>query len=288
MSGQDFRRAAPADEWALREALYEGQIFQLAPTAATSALVVEARAQVAAALADVGPDPRAAGRALTGEEFFRRMGALRRLFYMDPRFHAHLRAVISGLGFEPSFLSNVAFDPLRLRVVDHLGHENPSAAAVYYPHRDTWYGHPSALIVGWIALDDLIPEETFWFFPEHFRRAAPNDSEIFDYDAWVQQGWSLKIGWQDPEAGRRARYPRFTGAQRPAPAVGFGCAAGELLLFSGAHLHETRGHALGRTRFSLDFRMVHLGDVAAGRGAPNVDGRARGSALADYARGDGR
>jgi ectoine hydroxylase-related dioxygenase (phytanoyl-CoA dioxygenase family) len=281
-AGLFFSRQAPGSEQALRSAVYAGEVFQLAATAATQALVIDARAALAAALADCGPDPRVAARALPGEEFFRRMGALRRLFYTDPRFHDHLRAVVAAAGF---CVKDVAFDPLRLRVVDHLGHENPSAAAVYYPHRDTWYGHPSALIVGWIALDDLLPEETFWFFPQNFAAPAPNDSEIFDYDAWVRDGWSLKIGWQDPEAGRRARYPRFTGGARPAPAVGFGCAAGELLLFSGAHLHETRSHALGRTRFSLDFRLVHLGDAAAGRGAPNVDGRARGSALADYVRG---
>ena len=277
-----FRREAPADAAALREAIYEGAIFQLPPSSASRALCADASAELRAARADQGDDPRAGARRLAPEELFRRMGALRRLFYMEPRYHDHLRALVSGLGFA---LDEVAFDPLRLRVVDHLGHQNPSAAAVYYPHRDTWYGHPMSLIVGWIPLDDLIPEETFVFFPDYFRRSAPNDSEVFDYDAWVRDGWSLKIGWQDPEAGRRARYPRLTGALEPGPVEGFGCRAGEILLFSGAHLHETRPHALGRTRFSLDFRLVHLGDAAAGRGAPNVDGRARGSALGDYVRG---
>ena len=79
----------------------------------------------------------------------------------------------------------VAFDPLRLRIIQGGGHHNPAARAVYYPHRDTWYGHPQSLVVGWIPLDDLREEETFVFFPDYLRRAAPNDSEIFDYDAWV-------------------------------------------------------------------------------------------------------
>ena len=47
-------------------------------------------------------------------------------------------------------------------------------------------------------------------------------------------------------------------------------------------LSETLPQALGRTRFSLDARLVHLGDHARGLGAPNVDGRSRGSALPDY------
>jgi hypothetical protein len=66
--------------------------------------------------------------------------------------------------------------------------------------------------------------------------------------------------------------------------VGFACARGEVLVFSAAHLHQTRANASGRTRFSVDFRAVHLGDHAAGLGAPDVDGRAKGCALERYAR----
>jgi len=64
--------------------------------------------------------------------------------------------------------------------------------------------------------------------------------------------------------------------------IPFSCKAGEILLFSGAHLHRTLPQALDRTRFSLDARLVHLVDHAQGLGAPNVDGRSRGSALRDY------
>jgi hypothetical protein len=111
---------------------------------------------------------------------------------------------------------------------------------------------------------------------------VPNDSEVFDYDAWVARGWSLKIGWQDIEAGRTARYPQVSGEFAPGKSVGFACRRGENLVFSGAHFHRTLPQMSGRCRYSLDFRVVHLDDHAAGLGAPNVDNRSRGSALRDY------
>ncbi|MBI3724481.1 hypothetical protein HY251_11085 [bacterium] len=266
------------DNEATRRALYEGAILRLPPTPASS----EAVSAALSLLEDeLGPEPRAVQAALSNDEFFRKIGRIRKRLHLEDRFHDLVLRVVAALGFEPG---EVAFDPLRLRVVAHRGHENPLAAPVYYPHRDTWYAHPQSLIAWWIPLHDLPEEETFVFFPDCFQRAVPNDSHVFDYDAWVREGFGLKIGWQDLEAGKKARYPGATGPLDPGRAVGFSCRAGENLLFSGAHFHETRRHAAGRTRFSLDFRLVHLEDERSGRGAPNVDNRSRGSALADYVR----
>ncbi len=49
---------------------------------------------------------------------------------------------------------------------------------------------------------------------------------------------------------------------------------GDLLCFSGAHLHASVPNSTGLARFSVEARTVDVGDVAAGRGAPNVDGAA--------------
>jgi hypothetical protein len=53
-------------------------------------------------------------------------------------------------------------------------------------------------------------------------------------------------------------------------------------MFSGTHFHQICKHATGRTRFNIDFRKVDLNDHDAGHGAPNVENRSKGSALADY------
>jgi hypothetical protein len=273
-----LRRDPPADARTLRAALYAGDVFLSPPTAASLALAAAVRARLADVLGCAPPEVRDAPERMPNEELFARIGALRRELYLEPPFHDALRAVVAAGGFDPA---RVAFDPLRLRVVRHRGHENPLAAPVYHPHRDTWYAHPRALIAWWIPLDDLAAHETFAFYPERFRAPVDNDSEVFDYGDWVRDGWELKIGWQQLAAGIVARYPRA--ADVPfGRAVGFACRTAENLLFSGAHLHATLPQATGRTRFSLDFRIVDLDDHAAGLGAPDVDNRSRGSSLADY------
>jgi hypothetical protein len=270
-------RDAPSDAVECRRLLYDGRVLLLPPTGASSGLVDAVLELLSHELGS--DDVRAAPLRMDNHELFRRIGRVRKIIYLEPEYHAHIRAVLAGHGFDPD---RIAFDPLRLRVVSHQGHENPLAQPVYYPHRDTWYGHSQALITWWIPLHDLAQEETFVFFPDRFAEAVPNDSEVFDYDEWVKNGWSLKIGWQDMEAGKRARYPSVIGEPDRGRAVGFSTRRGDNLLFSGAQFHQTLPQALGRTRYSIDFRAVHLGDHASGFGAPNVDNRSRGSALVDY------
>lgn len=261
----------------LRSHLYTGEVFLLPPTEPSRALVDEVTSLLEVAFE--GKKVRDLAQALPNAELFRRMGALRRTLYLEAHFQSRVKEVIRAYGFDPAWC---AFDPLRLRVITHGGATNPAAQAVYYPHRDTWYGHPQGIVTWWIPLDDLSPEETFVFHPDQFSVPVPNDSEVFDYDDWVSRGWDLKIGWQDPEAGRTARYPRALVDADPRNGIGFACQRAQNLLFSGAHFHQTRPQESGRTRFSLDFRVVHLPDHQAGLGAPNVDNRSRGSALRDY------
>jgi hypothetical protein len=275
-------RVRPDSDADLRRALYDGRVFLLPATEASRRLVALAAAKLRD---ELGDDPRGAHARFDDAALFERIGRVRRAIYTEPEAHGLLRATAASVGFDAA---ETAFDPARLRAIVHGAADNPRAAPVYYPHRDTWYGHPMSAVAIWTALDDLSEDETFVFHPARFRAPVANDSEIFDYDAWVARGWSLKIGWQDREASLRARYPGVVGDFDAGPAVGFACRAGEVLLFSGAHFHRTLPQARGRSRFSLDARLVHLGDEARGLGAPNVDGRSRGSALRDYVQPEGR
>jgi len=271
-----IRTTRPATPRALLDALYAGELFLFDPTDASRAMVEAVREVLHAGL---GEQPREAQAGLSEEAFFERVGAIRKELYLEERFRQLVRGVLEAEGLNPA---KVAFDPLKLRAVSSGGHHNPRAAAIYYPHRDVWYGHPRGLVNCWIPLDDLEAEETFVFYPERFDQPVPNDSEIFDYDEWARPGSSLRIGWQDRDAGLRARYPSVVGPVEGGPEVGFACRRGQVLLFSGAQFHRTLPQNTGRTRFSIDFRMVDLDDHRAGRGARNVDNRSRGSAVPDY------
>lgn len=270
--------APPPDNAAFRRSIYEGAVVRLAPTSASRELVAAVLAAIEAELGDDGPIRLAQFR-LDAATFFERVGRLRKAIYTGPRFQQLLRAVIASCGFNAA---RTAFDPIRLRTVASGGHANPLAAPVYLAHRDTWYAHSQALITWWVPLHDLAAAETFEFCPDDFARAVANDSERFDHDAWTAAGPDLKIGWQNRQDGARAAYPGLIGAPPPGRRVGFSCRAGEILLFAGAQFHQTLPQASGQTRFSLDFRTVHLDDHAQGLGAPNVDNRSTGSALRDY------
>ena len=271
-----LRTERPAGGAELREALYGGASFRLPATPGSRRLTAEAVAHIEA---ELGGDVRKAQFRLTGEEFFRRVGRLRKAFYSEEAFRAHVCCLLAEQGMDEG---RTAFDPIRLRAVPHRGFENPAAAPVYYAHRDTWYAHPQAAINWWVPLHDDTEEETFTFYPDCFDRPVPNDSDRFDYDAWARHGLALRIGWQDPSHGRTHHYPGQAGPFDPGRALSFAASAGEILLFAGAHFHQTRHNNTGRTRFSLDFRSVDLGDAAAGRGAPNADDRSAGSALPSY------
>jgi hypothetical protein len=273
-----LRTQRPAGGAELKEALYGGAIFRLPATPASRRLTAEAVARIEA---EMGGDMRTAQFRLSDEEFFRRVGRLRKAFYSEEAFRAHVRRLLAEQGVDGG---RTAFDPIRLRAVTHRGFENPAAAPVYYAHRDTWYAHAQAEITWWVPLHDVTEEETFTFYPDWFDRPVPNNSELFDYDAWAQHGIALRIGWQDPSHGRTHHYPGQAGPLDPGRVLSFAASAGEILLFAGAHFHQTRRNTSGRTRFSLDFRSVDLGDAAAGRGAPNADNRSAGSALRDYVR----
>ncbi len=57
------------------------------------------------------------------------------------------------------------------------------------------------------------------------------------------------------------------------------------MIFSAAQMHSTVPNTSGRTRFSIDFRTVHLDDVVAKLGAPNIDSACTGTVLRDFLRG---
>lgn len=255
-------------EW--RGAIHAGAIHRLPATAESSRLAAAVRELLCA---ELGDDPGLAQFRLAGPALLERLGAVRSALAGDPSFLEGARAVIASTGEDPA---RCAIDVPRLRAVLHRGHEIPEAAAVYAAHRDTWYANPQSQINWWIPLHAVTEEDSFALFPGLFETPLENNSEQFDYPDFIR-----KAGWQSAKGSSCAVYPS-TRTPPESGAVRIACESGDLLVFSAAHLHQTRPHASGRTRFSIDFRTVSLDDHRCGRGAPNVDNRSTGSALDDY------
>jgi hypothetical protein len=57
------------------------------------------------------------------------------------------------------------------------------------------------------------------------------------------------------------------------------------VLFSGAQMHSTVPNTSGVSRYSIDFRTVHLDEVVSKSGAPNIDSASTGTSLRDFMRG---
>ena len=47
-------------------------------------------------------------------------------------------------------------------------------------------------------------------------------------------------------------------------------------------MHSSVPNTSGATRFSIDFRTIHLQDAATKRGAPNMDAACTGTVMRDY------
>ncbi len=177
-----FLPSLPASNPSARTALYDGSVFLLPSTTETLELV----ARVVELLEqELGADFRHTQFHVSSEEYFRRIGVLRKRIYTEPQFHQLVEAIVEVTGFE---LNETAYDPARLRVVAHAGHENPAAAPIYYGHRDTWYSNSQSMITWWIPLHDVTPAETFEFYPDDYLRPVNNDSERFDFQEWVSDG----------------------------------------------------------------------------------------------------
>jgi hypothetical protein len=220
-------------------------------------------------------------KTLNEDQFFNCMKVIRKELFEGEQFIGLLKQYLRALGF---LSGDVAFEPLRLRAIRPNGHLNPRAKAVYYPHRDTWYGHGQSVIVGWIPLHDLKPEQTFEVYPKWLDRPVPNNSEIFDYDQWRSGNSDKRIGWQNKNTGLTAHYPRATEEVELGERLGFGCKKAQSLFFTGAHFHRTLKQSTDRCRYSVDFRLVHLDDAKRNIGAPNTDNRSIGFSVKDYVR----
>jgi len=272
-----FPNSLPEDNLTTRNSIFSGEVFLAKPNAQSLQLVSKITTLIQRELGVV--DIRKAHLELSDSEFFEKMGKLRRILYLESEYHDDLKELLDSYHFNSN---RCAFDPIRIRVILPGGHDNPKAAPVYYPHRDTWYAHPQSLIVGWLPLHDLSADETFEFFPDHFNKAVPNDSEIFDYNDWIKDGPALKIGWQKEDSGLTGGYPQAEPSHEPGTRVGFSPKLAEAMFFAGSHYHQTLAQDFNTIRYSIDFRIVQLDDIEAGRGAPNCDNRSKGDILSDY------
>jgi len=256
------------DESERQRAVYDGEllIFKNAePMTALCAFVDELCREVLGTT-----DPTRAQFEMAQDDYLHRLGNLRRRFRTSPRGKALLRGVLEGVGVDPE---RSGWDRSLLRVAPHSDEPAPDGTHTLGFHRDTWASNVYSQTNWWAPIFPVTAARAIAFYPQYWREPILNNSASWDLEQ-VMAGKSTDI---TPTPTVQVQ----TGAE-----VRVAIEPGDVLCFSGAHLHASVPNTTGRARLSIEVRTADIEDEAAGRGAPNLDGAAPHVALRWFRRID--
>lgn len=264
------------DDDTRREQLYQGQVFVYSATPASTLLAAFARELIAEAFGE--RDPETAQFDMPVEEFADLLAGLKPRFIHHPRCKELLPAVLEELGCD---LDRTYFDVPRLRTSTSHDYLTSGISYAFHPHRDCWYSAPFNQLNWWIPVYEVVPENVMAFHPQYFGSPVRNGSARYDYAEWNR---TSRLTAAQHVRGDTRDQPRPEEAVVLDPQVRVVPEPGGVMVFSGAQLHSTVPNTSGRTRFSIDFRTVHIDDVRTRRGARNVDAECTGTTLRDFVR----
>ncbi len=268
---------APLQDDERRRRLYDGDLFVYSPRRTSLALVDFTRGLLREAFGTL--DPETAQHEMPVKDFAELLGVVKPKFIHHPESKRLLQALLVDMGCDPE---RTYFDVPRLRSSTSDAYLTTGIAYAWHPHRDTWYSAPPCQVNWWMPVYELSADNAMAFHPGYWNRAVPNDSANYDYYAWNAKHRGAHVVANLKSDDRPL--PRATDAVEINPQLRLLPQVGGLLLFSGAQMHSSVPNNSGRTRYSIDFRVVHLGDVAEKRGASWCDERCTGTTMRDYLR----
>lgn len=260
-----------------RQHLYNGQIFVYSACPSAIAMSKFAREMIEEAFAPL--DPRKAQYSLPVEEYAAILAKLKPAFTHHPKSKQFLLLILSELGCD---LNKTYFDVPRMKTSTSDGYLTSGIAYAFHPHRDTWYSAPACQLNWWFPIYDVEPDNVMAFHPRYWSQPVKNASSGYNYYEWNKE--NRKNAAQHIKKDTR-KQPHAEEPMEIDPQVRIVAQPGGVMIFSGAQMHSTVPNTSGSTRFSIDFRTVHLDDVVAKHGAPNVDSACTGTTMRDYLRG---
>lgn len=259
-----------------RQHLYDGQLFVFSPCPSAIAFCEFARELIEEAFAPL--DPREAQYSLPVEEYVAILAKLKPYFIHHPKSKQFIQGILSELGCD---LSKTYFDVPRMRTATHGGYLTSGIAYAFHPHRDTWYSAPPCQLNWWFPIYDIESENAMAFHPRYWSQPVKNGSSGYNYYEWNKE--NRKNAAQHIKKDTR-KQPHAEEPLELEPQLRLVSKVGGIIIFSGAQMHSTVPNTSGRTRFSIDFRTVHIDDVVALQGAPNIDSACTGTTLRDFLR----
>lgn len=209
-------------------------------------------------------EPLTAHRTWGPDAYRERVIALRKAFAEDTGIESLVGKLLAELGGSPA---DAYLDRLKLRIQPPLAPGLRRPLTALPPHRDTWGSNVYQQINLWAPVYPIDPGRTLALHLEKWLTPVGNDSADWDLDELRRLA----------RQGRRGDYPGLPVATELPPlkqATRLALAPGDIVAFSGAHLHESVENRTPLARINIEFRYVSLADVRAKRAAPNVDGAA--------------
>jgi len=275
--GQSVQFESTLDDEGRRARIYQGDIFLYGPRKSSLEMVEFTRGLLREAFGKL--DPETAQHHLSVEAFADILGTCKPHFIHHPENKRLLRALLEEMGCDPR---RTYFDVPRLRSSTSDGYLTTGIAYAWHPHRDTWYSAPRCQINWWLPVFELTHDNAMAFHPGYWATGVANDSAKYDYYVWNEKHRGAHVVSNLKSDDRPL--PRATTSVEIEPQLRLLPPVGGMLVFSGAQMHSSVPNTSGRTRYSIDFRIVNLDDVANKRGAPWSDEHCTGTTMRDYLR----
>jgi hypothetical protein len=223
-------------------------------------------------------DPRQAQHTMSVEQYAAILADLKPRFIHHPKAKELIQGILSDFGCDPDA---TYFDVPRMRTSTAQGYLTTGIAFAFHPHRDTWYSAPMCQLNWWLPIYEIEENNGVAFHPHYWNHPVKNGSSDYNYQEWVKT--SRFIAAQQVKTDNR-KQPTPEEPIELDPQIRPITPVGGATIFSAAHLHSSVPNTTNVTRFSIDFRTVHLGDVIDQRGAPNIDSACTGTTMGDYLR----
>ena len=209
-------------------------------------------------------EPLTAETRLDGDTYVKRIRRLRAQFKADPAITGGFKQAMVETGLDPL---DSYWDPLQLRVVPARTSHQARRIWPLPPHRDNWGSNIPQQINWWTPLYPVAADRSIVFYPDFWDAPLANSSADWDFEVLKQL----------MAEGRGDSYPVLPVPTEELPAgaaMPLVLQPGDMLAFSGQHLHGSIALDEQLARFSTESRTVSLSHIAAGFAAPNVDGQA--------------
>ena len=260
-----------------RKELYQGALFVHSPCPSALKLCRLAQDLIEEAFSPL--DPVTVHQNLPAEKCAEILAVLKPKFIHHPNAKEYLSKMLAELGCD---LEKTYFDVPRMRTAFPGDYLKSGIAYAFHPHRDTWYSAPFCQINWWMPIYKLEAENCMAIHPRYWNQPVRNGSGQYNYHKWNLES-RLNAAKHVKTDTRVQPHP-----EEPIelePQVRLVSEVGGVYLFSAAQMHSTVPNTTTATRYSIDFRTVHLADVSEQTGAPNIDSACTGTTMGDYLRG---